>query len=120
MLGCELAACVLGHEVRHLADEAIAHGAQTVYLIDDPVLAQYRTEAYLHGMLGLIEKYRPEALLLGATTLGRDLAGRVRCVAHACDDPSGLAALGTTSAGTPVSISRAVLVLPVPRGPAKR
>ena len=76
-LGCELCACVLGHNVRHLADEATAHGAQAVYLVDDPVLAHYRTQAYLHGMLALIGSYQPEVLLLGATTMGRDLAGAV-------------------------------------------
>jgi len=76
-LQCELAACVLGHNVRHLADEAISYGAQVVYLVDDPVLDHYRTEAYVHGMLALIGKYRPEVLLLGATTMGRDLAGAV-------------------------------------------
>jgi len=76
-LGCELCACVLGHEVGGLAGEAVAYGARTVYLVDDAVLARYRTQAYLHGMLGLIEKHRPEVLLLGATTMGRDLAGAV-------------------------------------------
>jgi len=76
-LGVELAAVVLGSDMGHLAEEAFAYGADTVYMIDDPVLAHYRTSPYLHGLYSLVTKYRPEVLLLGATTTGRDLAGAV-------------------------------------------
>ncbi|NIM05134.1 MAG: 4Fe-4S dicluster domain-containing protein [Armatimonadetes bacterium] len=76
-LGGRLAAVVLGENVKALTDEAIAYGADLVYLIDDPVLARYRTEPYLHAMTELARKYHPEILLLGATTMGRDLAGAV-------------------------------------------
>jgi electron transfer flavoprotein alpha subunit len=72
-----VAAAVLGHNVDHLAQEAIAYGAKFVYQIDDPVLGHYRTQPYAHGMISLIEKYKPEIVLLGATTTGRDLAGAV-------------------------------------------
>ncbi len=76
-LGGKLAAVALGENIRPLTEEAIAHGADLVYLIDDPVLARYRTEPYLHAMTALARKYHPEILLLGATTMGRDLAGAV-------------------------------------------
>ena len=76
-LGVELAGVVLGHQVEALAQEAIAYGAGLAYLVDDPVLAHYRTQPYLHAMQALVSKYRPEILLLGATTTGRDLAGAV-------------------------------------------
>ena len=76
-LGGKLAAVVLGENVRYLTGEAIAYGADIVYLVDDPVLARYRTEAYLQAMTNLACKYHPEILLLGATTMGRDLAGAV-------------------------------------------
>lgn len=76
-LEAPLTAAVLGHEVEGLAREAIRFGADTVYLIDDPVLRDYRTEPYARGMVNLIRKYRPEVVLMGATTLGRDLAGAV-------------------------------------------
>ncbi len=79
-LEVELAALVLGHEVEHLAGEAFAYGAEVVYLVDDPVLRDYRTEAYLKGTVDLIRKYRPEVVLMGATGLGRDLAGAVATV----------------------------------------
>ena len=73
----QVAAVVLGHEVEPLAKTAIAYGAARVYLVDDPVLEHYRTEPYLRGMARLVRKYRPEIVLLGATTTGRDLAGAV-------------------------------------------
>jgi electron transfer flavoprotein alpha subunit len=48
-----------------------------VYLIDDPVLKDYRVETYLRSFTYLVEKYSPEVLLIGATGLGRDLAGAI-------------------------------------------
>ena len=76
-LYCELAAVVLGHKVDPLVREAVAYGAATVYAIDDPVLAHYRTQPFAHGLTALVKKYGPEVLLLGATTTGRDLASAV-------------------------------------------
>lgn len=76
-LGGQVAAVVLGHHVEDLARTAVEYGAQKVYLIDDPVLAHYRTQPYLHGLVRLAQQYRPEIILLGATTTGRDLAGAV-------------------------------------------
>jgi electron transfer flavoprotein alpha subunit len=68
---------LLGHKVDHLVREAGAHGADKVYLIDDPVLSHYRTQAYLHGVIRLVQKHAPQVMLLGASTMGRDLAGAV-------------------------------------------
>ncbi len=76
-LGVELAAFVLGDNIKHLADEAFAYGADKVYVMDDPILNQYRTNSYLHGTVELVNKYKPEIVLMGATGLGRDLAGAV-------------------------------------------
>ncbi len=76
-LGVELAAFILGSEVKSLVDEAFGYGADKVYLIDDPLLLHYRTPTYLDGSLSLIKKYKPEIVLMGATGLGRDLAGAV-------------------------------------------
>ena len=88
--GTPVGAVVLGHGVRHLADEAIAYGADVVYLIDDPVLTQYRTDPYAHGVVKLVRQYRPEVFLFGSDTLGRDIAGAV-----ATDLPTGLTADAT-------------------------
>ena len=76
-LGGRVCSVLLGHEVEALVKEAFAYGADKVYVIDDPALAHYRTQAYLHGMVRLVRKYEPEIVLLGATTMGRDLAGAV-------------------------------------------
>lgn len=74
---CPLAAVVMGDRVEDLCRQAIGYGAQTVYLVDAPVLHHYRTEAYQRSVCALVEKYRPEVILMGATGLGRDLAGVV-------------------------------------------
>jgi len=76
-LGVELCAMVIGDQVEHLCGEAFAHGASKVYLLDAPLYRNYRTEAYVEGCCHLIEKYRPEVILMGATGMGRDLAGAV-------------------------------------------
>jgi electron transfer flavoprotein alpha subunit len=76
-LGVELSAVVLGDRVEHLCQEAFCYGAQKAYLMDQPVLRHYRTYPYLDALCHLIEKHRPEVVLMGATGLGRDLAGAV-------------------------------------------
>ncbi|MGB9836268.1 MAG: FAD-binding protein [Candidatus Saccharicenans sp.] len=75
--GSMLTACVLGHEVESLAREAIAYGADRVFLVDDPTLKVYRTDPYARALVELVKKYKPEIFLLGASTRGRDLAGAV-------------------------------------------
>lgn len=76
-LGVELAAFVLGENIKSLADEAFGYGADKVYVMDSPVLKHYRTTSYLLGTVGLVNKFKPEIVLMGATGLGRDLAGAV-------------------------------------------
>jgi electron transfer flavoprotein alpha subunit len=78
----ELCSLVIGDKVEHLCKEAFAYGASKVYLIDDPVLHYYRTESYYKSLCYLIEKYKPEIVLVGATGLGRDLAGAVATKLH--------------------------------------
>lgn len=76
-LGVDLSVAVLGHNVEHLCREAFSFGAQKAYLIDDPILAHYRTAPYSEGFCALVDKHKPEVVLMGATGLGRDLAGAV-------------------------------------------
>jgi electron transfer flavoprotein alpha subunit len=75
--GVELCALVIGNNVEGLCHQAFAYGANKAYLIDDPVLNNYRTQPYNEAICYLVEKYKPEILLVGATGLGRDLAGAV-------------------------------------------
>ena len=63
--------------MRGIAEEAIKYGADNVYLMDDPVLEHYRNCPYYQSIAALAQKHKPEVFLIGATTLGRDLAGAV-------------------------------------------
>jgi electron transfer flavoprotein alpha subunit len=73
----ELCSVVIGEKVEHLCKEAFSYGVSKVYLVDDPVFHYYRTESYYKAFCYLIEKYKPEIVLIGATGLGRDLAGAI-------------------------------------------
>jgi electron transfer flavoprotein alpha subunit len=75
-----LSAVVLGENVEHLCLEAFQYGADNAYLMESPVLRHYRTESYLKGLCCLVDLYNPEIILMGATGLGRDLAGAVATV----------------------------------------
>ena len=79
-LNVELCAVVVGDQVESLCTEAFAYGAAKVYLLDAPVYHHYRTEAYSQALCYLIDKYKPEIILMGATGVGRDLAGAVATV----------------------------------------
>jgi electron transfer flavoprotein alpha subunit len=79
-LGVNLAAVVLGQNVEPYIMEAFGYGADKVYIIDNPILKHYRTKPYLDSFVYLARKYRPEILLIGATPLGRDLAGAISTV----------------------------------------
>lgn len=76
-LGVELSVMVIGENVEHLCREAFCYGASKAYLLDAPVYYHYRTEAYVEACCHLIDKYKPEIILMGATGMGRDLAGAV-------------------------------------------
>ncbi|MEI7902884.1 MAG: electron transfer flavoprotein subunit alpha, partial [bacterium] len=69
--GCDLAAVVLGHNIGDSAPHLIASGADTVYLVDQPELAEYEANVYADALSQLIAKYKPEVVLAGATAVGR-------------------------------------------------
>jgi len=73
-LGEELAAVLLGDNVKDVAQEAIACGADKVYVIDDPLLKEFQTDAYVAVMEKVSNQIAPRILLLGQTSQGRDLA----------------------------------------------
>lgn len=76
-LGRRLAAVLVGHDVGKLARPLIEHGADTVYLAQDPSLRTYRTLPYARAICGIARDMKPEIFLFGATPVGRDLAPRV-------------------------------------------
>jgi len=78
-LGCKLCGMLLcGNEgVDGFVREAIAYGAEKVYVTESPLLKEYRTDPYASGAVNLIRTFKPEIVLFGATTQGRDFAGTV-------------------------------------------
>ncbi len=76
-LGVELCALVIGHNIQHICDEAFSYRADKCYKIDAEVFATYRTEPYFKAVCAMVDKHKPEIILMGATGWGRDLAGAV-------------------------------------------
>jgi electron transfer flavoprotein alpha subunit len=75
--GVELCSVVIGDRVENLCRESFAYGASKAYVMENPVFHYYRTEPYYKAICYLVNKYKPEIMLIGATGLGRDLAGAV-------------------------------------------
>jgi len=73
----DLSAVILGSGTDGLVNEAFGYGADNVYVIDDGILQDYRTQTYAESLIALCRKYSPEILLIGATAVGRDLASAV-------------------------------------------
>jgi electron transfer flavoprotein alpha subunit len=72
--GGELSAVLIGGNISGLAPEAIAFGAQKVYVVEDPALKDYSIEPYLIAIEKVIKQVIPQIILLGQTAVGRDLA----------------------------------------------
>lgn len=76
-LDTDVTAVLVGSDIKGLADELAAYGADKVIVVDDPQLKEYRTEPYTHAVASVINEYKPEIMLVGATAIGRDLGPRV-------------------------------------------
>ncbi|MDP2729483.1 MAG: electron transfer flavoprotein subunit alpha/FixB family protein [Dehalococcoidales bacterium] len=76
-LGEELSAVLVGSGVSNLAQEAINSGADKVYVVDDPLLGDYQTGSYLSVLEKVAKEVTPQIILLGQTSVGRDLAPRL-------------------------------------------
>ncbi len=76
-LGTEVIAVLIGSGVKDLADSLAVYGADRVIVVDDPELKDYRTEPYAHALASVINEFKPEIMLVGATAIGRDLGPRV-------------------------------------------
>lgn len=73
----KVTAILLGDNVSALATELVENGADRVLVVDKPELKNYDTEAYTQAISAIINQYKPEVLLIGATTIGRDLGPRI-------------------------------------------
>jgi electron transfer flavoprotein alpha subunit len=76
-LGVSLCGVLLGSDMKEATKDVIARGADKVYLVESPHLNAYQDEPYTKVLCALVEKYKPEILLCGATTIGRSLISRV-------------------------------------------
>jgi electron transfer flavoprotein alpha subunit len=76
-LGSETGVVLLGKDVAGLADELTAHGADRVYVADDPRLERYDTELYAGILCDAMQAIKPYIVLLPSTADGRDLAPRI-------------------------------------------
>ena len=81
-LQTEVTAVLVGSDVKGLADSLAEYGADRVIVVDDPELKEYRTEPYTHALASVIEQYKPDIFLIGATAIGRDLGPRVCARIH--------------------------------------
>ena len=76
-LGTDVTAVLLGSNVKGLTDELGEYGADKVIVVDNPELETYRTEPYAQALAAVINEYKPEIMLVGATAIGRDLGPTV-------------------------------------------
>ncbi len=75
--GGQLAAIVIGNNVAKAVEDANAHGADKIYVVEGEEYAHYSTDAYTIALVALVEKYGPTSMMIGATNNGRDLGPRV-------------------------------------------
>ena len=76
-LNTQVTAVLIGSGVKSMADQLAEYGADKVIVVDDPELKDYRTEPYAHALASVINEYKPEIMLVGATAIGRDLGPTV-------------------------------------------
>jgi len=75
--GGEVSTLLIGHNIKNLAKELIAYGADKVFIADHPSLAYYQSDACTKIFTNLIHEQKPDIVLIGATSIGMDLAPRV-------------------------------------------
>ncbi len=76
-INSKVVAILIGHNVKGLTSELIAYGANEVIVVEDEMLKDYVTEPYAKALTNVIKETKPEIVLIGATSIGRDLAPRV-------------------------------------------
>ena len=81
-LGTKLYGILLGEGIEGIAKELGGYGADGVYVCDHPMLKDYTTDGYTKVICDVIEEYKPEIMLIGATNIGRDLGPRCAARLH--------------------------------------
>lgn len=78
-IGMPLIAIVIGSDVEAATKSAANYGADQVIVVDDEAYTEYNTATYTHAMCLLVKKYKPDTIIFGASSTGRDLAPRLAC-----------------------------------------
>jgi electron transfer flavoprotein alpha subunit len=81
-LNTEVTAVLVGYQIADLTDKLAQYGADRVIVVDDPELENYRTEPYAHALASVINTFKPEIFLVGATAIGRDIGPTVSARVH--------------------------------------
>ena len=81
-LDTTVTALLLGDNIESVASELGGYGADEVIVCESPLLKEYSTEGYAKVVCDVVEAHKPEILLIGATTIGRDLGPRVAARLH--------------------------------------
>lgn len=81
-LGQDVVAVLMGEDVSSCAESLIHSGADEVVVVEDPILKEYVTEPYTKALYAVIKDRDPEIVLVGASSIGRDLAPRVSARVH--------------------------------------
>ncbi|MFA4889420.1 MAG: FAD-binding protein [Candidatus Omnitrophota bacterium] len=76
-LNTQVSGVLIGNSLDDQLDELIFRGADNIYLVEAPEIANFQDEPYTNILVGLIKKYKPEIILCGATAIGRSLISRV-------------------------------------------
>ncbi len=80
--GGEVLAVIAGEKVACHSQTLISHGADKVYVVEDDRLAHYITEPYASAVTDVVAEAKPSIVLIGATSIGRDLAPRLSARLH--------------------------------------
>jgi electron transfer flavoprotein alpha subunit len=75
-------AVLVGNKVEQMTEELLHYGLDAVVTYDDPAFEDFSDESYTNALVDFVKKYRPCAILTGATTIGRQLAPRVAAALH--------------------------------------
>ena len=78
-LDTDVTAVLVGSDVKGLVDDLAKYGADKVIVVDDPELKEYRTEPYTHALASVINEYKPEIMLVGATAFGGNTIATIAC-----------------------------------------
>jgi len=73
----DLSCLLVSDAVGGASKEAIAFGADKVYAVEHPALKEYQADSYIQAAEKLVKEISPRAILIGQTSMGRDLAPRL-------------------------------------------